>query len=54
MAIRIKDLVKKLNEKDQNKEVEFIVVGTDGNMVCMDVETSASNMVKLLKLFNPK
>lgn len=51
MAIKIEELVKKLQDKDQNAEVEFIVVKTDGDMVCMDVEKSARSMVKLLKLF---
>jgi hypothetical protein len=52
MAIKTKDLVKKLQEKDQDAEVEFIVVKTDGEMVCMDVEAKAKSMVDLLKLFN--
>jgi len=52
MAITVKDLVEKLKEKDQDKEVEFVVVGTDGMMVCMDVKSSAKSMVDLLKMFN--
>ena len=67
MAIKTKDLIKKLQEKDQDAEVEFIVVlqekdqdaevefivvTTDGVMVCMDIKTQAPNSLKLLKLFN--
>jgi len=52
MAIKIKDLVKKLEQKDQDDEVEFIVVTTKGMMVCMDIKTQAPNTLNLLKLFN--
>ncbi|MCK5128146.1 MAG: hypothetical protein KAR42_17960, partial [candidate division Zixibacteria bacterium] len=52
MSIQIKDLIKKLEEKDQDAMVEFIVVETDGMMVCMDVESSAESMVDLLGLFS--
>ena len=51
MAIKIKQLIKKLEEKDQDTEVEFIVVSTAGMMVCMDIETQAPNTLKILKLF---
>ncbi len=55
MAIKIKDLIKKLREKDQNKEVEFIVVDTDGFAVCIDVEMKASHsMEELLSIFGNK
>jgi NMD protein affecting ribosome stability and mRNA decay len=52
MAIKVKKLIKKLKEKDQDAEVEFIIVKTNGIMICMDVNSSAKNMVDLLKLFN--
>ena len=52
MAIKIKQLIKNLEKKDQDKDVEFIVVTTNGEMVCMDVEAKAKSMVDLLKLFN--
>lgn len=50
MAIKIKDLIKKLSGKDQNADVEFVVVKTGGEAVCMDVKTAAKCMVDLLKL----
>lgn len=54
MAVKIKDLVKALAAKDQNKEVEFIVCTTGGELVCMDVNTKASDIVNILQLFGPK
>ena len=51
MAIKVKELVKKLKEKDQNAEVEFVVVNINGEMVCMDIASSAHNITKLLQLF---
>lgn len=52
MAIKIKELIKKLGEKDQNAEVEFVVVKTNGNMVCMDIKSNAHDMTKLLNMFS--
>lgn len=52
MSIKVEDLVKKLQSKDQSNEVEFIVVTTDGNLVCMDVESNSHDMVTLLSMFN--
>ena len=51
MAIKVKELIKKLKDKDQDAEVEFIVVKTNGDMVAMEVETSAHNMATLLSMF---
>jgi hypothetical protein len=52
MSITIKNLVKKLQSKNQDNEVEFIVVTTDGNLVCMDVDSNAHDMTTLLSMFN--
>lgn len=52
MSVRIKDLIKLLREKDQNKEVEFVVVSTEGHLVCMDIEANADDLARLLKAFN--
>lgn len=52
MAIKVKDLIKKLEEKEQDKEVEFVVVGTDRMIVCMDIKSSAHSMAELLSMFN--
>lgn len=52
MAITVGDLVKKLQEKDQEQVVEFVVVGADGSLVCMDIGTHAVGLAKLLGLFN--
>lgn len=52
--MKIKQLVKLLQTKDQNKEVEFIVAGKDdGSIVCMAMENQATAVVKALKLFRP-
>lgn len=51
MSIRVKDLLKILKEKDQDADVEFMVVKTNGELVCMDISTSAKSMVDLLELF---
>jgi len=53
MSIKIKDLIKKLEEKDLEAEVEFVVVETTGNMVCMDIKSNAHDMAELLSLFAP-
>lgn len=53
MSIKIKELIKKLKEKDQNAEVEFVVVKTTGALVVMDLETSANNIAQLLEMFGP-
>ena len=49
--MQVKELIKKLKKKDQNSMVEFVVVKTNGNMVCMDIEANANDMQKLLKMF---
>jgi hypothetical protein len=51
MSIKVKELIKKLETKDQDADVEFIVVDSNGNLVCVDVENEATNITKLLKLF---
>ena len=35
MIIKIKHLIKKLEEKDPEADVEFVVVETNGDLVCM-------------------
>lgn len=49
--MRVDRLIKLLRTKDARKEVEFIVVGTDGEIVCMSVEQKVSDIVKMLNLF---
>ena len=51
MAIKIKHLIKKLQDKNQEQVVEFVVVATDGALVCMDIEANANELQKLLKMF---
>lgn len=48
---KIKDLVKILQKKEQDAEVEFIVLKTNGNIVCMDVEAKSTDLIKMLKSF---
>lgn len=51
MAIKIKELIKKLQEKEQDAEVEFVVVKTNNELICMDIKTKAHNLTQLLKMF---
>lgn len=51
MAIKIKQLIKNLQKKDQEAEVEFVVVKTNGNLICMDIKSNAKDMQKMLKMF---
>lgn len=51
MAIPVKELIKNLKKKDQNSVVEFVVVKTSGDLVCMDVNAKAKDIQKLLKMF---
>lgn len=51
--MKIKDLIKALQLKDQNKEVEFIVAGkNDGAVVCMSVAKQAQDIAKMLQIFS--
>lgn len=52
MAIAVKELIKKLEEDDQEMLVEFIIVNTDGGIGHLDVSESAKDMYDLLVLFN--
>jgi hypothetical protein len=47
----VAELIKHLETKDQASEVEFIVVKTSGEIVCMDVQSQAVPMIKALKMF---
>lgn len=49
--MKIRQLVAILKKKDQEKEVEFIVVGTDDALITMLVSGKAADMVKMLKHF---
>ncbi len=51
MSRKIKDLVKSLKTKNQDEEVECIVVTKSGGIVCMDIECSSKDMIDLLKMF---
>ena len=55
MSVKIKDLVKLLQTKDQNKPVEFLVVGEDdGQVVCMRVDGNVNDVAKAISLFGTK
>lgn len=47
----VAELVVKLQAKDQTAEVEFIVVKTDGEVVCADIAKQAKSIGKFLKMF---
>jgi len=49
--MKLKQLVKLLQSKNQNEEVEFVVVSKEGAIVCMKMENQAQKLVKVLQLF---
>jgi len=51
MATKTGDLVSKLIDKDSDEEIEFIIVKTDGSLVCVDVENTSDKMIEFLKMF---
>lgn len=53
MSSKIKQLIKLLETKDPEADVEFVVVETtgEGNLVCMDIEANAHQMAELLSMF---
>ena len=51
MACSILNLIKTLQTKDQDREVEFIIIDADGMIVAMDLEGDAYDMAELLKMF---
>ena len=53
MSSKIKQLIKLLETKDLEADVEFVVVETTGNLVCMDIEANAHQMAELLTMFKP-
>lgn len=50
--ITVADLIKQLETKDPNAEVEAIVATTEGQIVVMYVATQAKPIIKVLRLFN--
>lgn len=54
MAVTVKKLIDILKTKAPGDEIEFVVVRTDGMLVTMDLESSANDMSKILRLFTPK
>lgn len=53
MASKIKDLIKRLEKEDPGRRVEFVVVGEDGALVCMDIEdANAADLSRVLGLFS--
>lgn len=54
--MKLKALIKRLqNDKAEHHdtEVEFIVCTKDGQIITMEIEGQAQNIVKALKLFGP-
>lgn len=51
MALKMKELVAKLQEKDQETDVEFVVCKTDGEIVAMHMQRNAGDLVRALRLF---
>lgn len=49
--MKIKDLIKNLETKDQEAEVEFIVCKVTGELVCVKIESKAADIAKMLNLF---
>lgn len=50
--MKLKDLVKALTKKEgQDDEVEFLVIRKSGQIVVMNVEAKAKDIIKVLKHF---
>jgi hypothetical protein len=49
--MKIKDLINVLETKNQNDDVEYIVVKPDGAIVAMFIERKAVDIINALRLF---
>lgn len=49
--MKIKDLVAVLKNKDQELEVEFIVIGKDTRVIAMNLTSETCDQEKLFKAF---
>jgi len=49
--MKLKDVIKRLQEKDQNLDVDYLVVTKEGAIVSMQMEMNAHSTAELLKLF---
>lgn len=52
MKVTIADLIAKLQQQDQNKEVEFIVVEKDTSVVAMHLTSATCKQSKVLDGFH--
>lgn len=50
--MKIKQLIKILREKDQNAELEFIIVKKNGGIVAMNINIKAKDFEAILKHFS--
>lgn len=55
--MKTSDLIRKLQNsliEEGDQEIEFIVCASGGMIVAMNLEHQTTEMVKILKLFDPK
>jgi len=52
MARTIRELIKILQAEPQDQQVECLVVTTESQLVCVDVQKTAPGMLKVLSLFS--
>ena len=48
----VAELVEALKTKEQDAEIEFVIVQTDGLVVAVNIKEKAKDITKLLKMFN--
>ena len=52
MGVKIKDLIVKLQEQqDHEKEIEYLICDTEGELVAVNVEEQAKAMKKMMNMF---
>lgn len=50
MATSIKNLIFELETRPQDQEVEFVILGTDGELVLVDLQAQGEEAIRLLKM----
>lgn len=49
--MKVAELVEALKTKDQNDEVEFVIIRNDGLVMAVSIKEKAKELIKLLKIF---
>lgn len=55
MKVTISDLIEKLKScEDQTKEVEYVIVANDGEVIAIKIQEQAKPLKKLIEMFTGK